>query len=252
MPKQKPSAGASERVRSAITGRFVKKSAAKRSPRTTRDRAVQEKHRPQEVVDRAVAARIALSAVLVLAVLCGFSTSALAARPATDEERELILDVFDSSLTPDRWRCYDVIVSTVNERWAAIHIATYESGARVCPNSTGDGHAAYHYIYGGWEENWQASEPPICEQYGMPGAVGRDLGRDGVALCAPTRGTYCGSYGDHGDGETRWAMTPTFRCRDLQRDHETRRLPSRATVHAPVSGRRSARSEVALPRTPRL
>ncbi len=35
MPKQKPSAGASERVRSAITGRFVKKSAAKRSPRTT-------------------------------------------------------------------------------------------------------------------------------------------------------------------------------------------------------------------------
>ncbi len=157
-----------------------------------------------------MAARIALSAVLVLAVLCGFSTSALAARPATDEERELILDVFDSSLTPDRWRCYDVIVSTVNERWAAIHIATYESGARVCPNSTGDGHAAYHYIYGGWEENWQASEPPICEQYGMPGAVGRDLGRDGVALCAPTRGTYCGSYGDHGDGETRWAMTPTF------------------------------------------
>jgi hypothetical protein len=32
---KKPSAGPGSRVRSAITGRFVKKSAAKKSPRTT-------------------------------------------------------------------------------------------------------------------------------------------------------------------------------------------------------------------------
>ncbi len=105
-----------------------------------------------------------------IALTCALAETASAARPATEEEAALILDL--AGLPP---QCAAISVSTANDRWASL-TGTHADG---CP--LGDGYIVYRYLYGGWEEVFQGSDgQENCKRVDMPTAAGDDLG-----VCLP-------------------------------------------------------------------